>query len=148
MVTEAWGAFVVRCMPLIRREAERLARRGVPLDIEDAVQDVATALLGDGGETSAENIRARVRSRLIDVHRKAVRAKRGGGKKSVERIPDSIAFDGLPFVASPEDAVIEKVDAEKLLDLWPKTTGGREAAKQMRDRWLPAFQEFATRGAA
>lgn len=153
MVTAAWGAFVVASMAVIRAEAERLTRRGVSLDVEDAVQEVALSLLDDEADEKAirDHLRARVRSRLIDIHRAARSVKRGGGRRIVEidsGTPDArSALYGLTDV-SHEDAVIFRVDAEKLLDLWPVTTGGGQSAKEMRDRWLPRFQEFAKRGAA
>lgn len=148
MVSAAWGDFVVACVPMIRTEAARLVRGGAQIDADDAVQDVVASLLEDESETTAGSVRARIRSRLIDLVRSARAKKRSGREIDIERVPESGAFNGLPLTASCEDEVIEKVDAEKLLDLWPETRGGERAARRMRDRWLPAFQEFAKRGAA
>lgn len=155
MVTETRGQFVARSMPLIRAEAERLARRGVPFDVDDAVQEVAAGLLEDLSDaTKADDVvhrtRMRVQQRLRNIVRDARRQKRGAGKRqiSIEHVPELDAFGVLGSVEGCADEVIEKVDAEKLLGLWPETKGGERAARRMRDRWLPAFQEFANRGAA
>lgn len=146
-MTSEWGHFVVQCMPIIRAEAERLARSGAQIDIDDAVQEVAAGLIEDEGALAHSNVRARIRSRLIDLHRRTVRQKRARREIDIDRVPGTRAFDGLS-VESHEGEAIEKIDAMKLLDLWPETKGGERAARRMRDRWLPMFQEFAKRGAA
>lgn len=148
MVSAEWGAFVVSCMPMIRAEAERFVRLGARLDVDDAVQEVAAELLADEDGTDGRFVAHRIRSRIRDLIRASRRKKRAAREISIDHVPEALALGGLGCVESCAIEVIEKIDAEKLLDLWPASGGGDRAARRMRERWLPIFQEFAKRGAA
>lgn len=164
MNAKEWGRFVVKCVPLIRAEAERLARAGVPLEVDDAGQDVALQMLEESGrEDVANGARAWIRWRLLVLARNAGRKKRRAGSAPVSIDAISRAHDdpdGVPqqhvmsaerdpavMSESHEGDVIGRVDGERLLNLWPEARD-RHHARRVANEWLPAFQDFAKRGAA
>lgn len=135
-----WGAFVVACMPLIRREAARLRRRGVPLDVEDATQTITLWLLESEAVVKKDVVEVAVRRRFVDLLRKGARRKR-----SASLIPIDDTDLGVP---SHENDVIDRVTAEQIAGLMPKSHGTRQARQRMEGRWLPKIRKYATRGAA
>lgn len=141
-MTGAHGAFVVSCIPLIRREAKRLARSGVPIEIEDAVQSVVLWLL-EHEEIGAEHVALVVKRRLVDqVVRHGSAEQRARSRSRAADVP------GALLTPSHEDEIVDRVTAEQLVALMPASRGARQSRDCVKRRWATRVRAFAMRGAA
>lgn len=131
----AFNAFVVACLPIAESEVWRLKRRGVPLDIEDAVQGALLDLIENRHVFKSLDgalARCHIRHRLINAHVVTPMAK----KRRAFVVPIDDARNVA--VEAHEDSVIEYVDAHRILakcPMPPLDGGCREARHQRRERW-------------
>lgn len=144
MTSQDYGAFVIALLPLIRREATRLAREGVPIDIEDAVQTVVLWLLEREEKTEIDTSSVSIRHRIIDLLVKPATASKR--RAFMVRIEDGAG--AALTVPSHEDEVVDRVTAEELAELMPQTAATRQARGQMTKRWIDRVKAYVTREAA